>query len=91
MAERLPDDVRVVDCAGCRAVLAGDSVPQERAKALRLPRIAGRIHGRPYCAGCLAIAGAGVSGLAGGLATDHGSPSPWLEGSTRALEDGPRG
>lgn len=86
----LPDDLRVADCAGCGAVLAADRAQADALRCKHLPTIAGRIKGRPYCAGCLAIAGAGVSGLAGGMATDHGSPSPWLEGSTRAIEDGPR-
>lgn len=86
MPDQLPDDLRVVNCAGCEALLSAE--PQ---RLCGLPGVGGRIKGRPFCAGCLAVTGAGVSGLAGGMATDHGSPSPWHENATRAQEEGPRG
>lgn len=84
---KLPDDLRVVNCAGCDAMLAVDRAQADALRCKHLPTIAGRMHGRPYCAGCLDVGGAGVSGLAGGMATDHGSPSPWHENATRAHEE----
>lgn len=81
----LPDDAVVTNCAGCGALLACNDRDAKRT-GLRQPR--GRIKERPFCAGCLDVGGAGVSGLAGGMATDFGSPSPWRENAVRGLEDG---
>lgn len=81
----LPDSLIVVSCGTCRKLLAVDPV---EAAIHRVAKVAGRIKGRSYCSGCLAVSGAGVSGIAGGLATNLGSPSPWNENANRAREDG---
>ncbi len=65
-AESLEDVVKVVNCAGCGAVLLGRSMVgllrTRRAAVQALCRIefgqplhvcAGHIRGRPYCDGCL--------------------------------------
>ena len=79
----LPDAI-VVNCGGCRVLLAVD---RDLARAHAMPHVSGRINGRAYCRGCLDVSGAGVSGLAGGMATDFGSPSPWNETAQRAREE----
>ncbi|KKN85912.1 hypothetical protein LCGC14_0273240 [marine sediment metagenome] len=85
---RLPPEMVVVNCAGCRTVLRVD--PQNKWKGEAVPqRVRGRIKGKPFCSGCLDVSGAGISGLAGGMATDFGTPSPWHENSQRAAEDAP--
>lgn len=86
MNGKLPDDLVVVDCAGCKALLSSEKQPR-RVASTSIGKVAGRIKGRPFCAGCLNIPGAGVSGLAGGMAGDFGSPSPWSENANRARED----
>lgn len=84
-ARELPEDAVVVNCGGCRVLLAVD---RELARWHGMPHVAGRIDGRAYCAGCLKISGAGVSGLVGGMATDMNSPSPWHENVMRGHEEG---
>ena len=84
--DRLPPDLVIVDCASCGDVLRVDPTNRWEGQAVP-PRVAGRIKGAPFCSGCLDVSGAGVSGLAGGMATDHGTPSPWLEGAQRASEE----
>lgn len=58
-----PDDVGLVDCADCgRALLCPRTAAKldagthtaERATEL-MPRVAGRILGRPYCYGCIRL------------------------------------
>lgn len=91
MSRGLPLDVRVANCAGCGCLVLSVRELRRLGRDHGIQgRLAGRIHGRPYCHGCLEVSPAGVSGLAGGMATDHGSPSPWHENTTRAAEDGPR-
>ena len=85
--DRLPPDLIVVDCSGCSKVLRVDPKNKYKGQAVP-PRVAGRINGKPFCTGCLDVSGAGVSGLAGGMATDFGTPSPWNENARRAREDG---
>lgn len=54
-----PDSVRLVDCAGCHAVLLGASMRLAREHGLLppgytlMPMVATRFRGRPYCAGCV--------------------------------------
>lgn len=49
------DSIRLVNCAGCRRELLGDSMPERvEVDGYRLtPRVAGRLAGRPYCGKCL--------------------------------------
>jgi hypothetical protein len=53
------ESVRYCNCANCHAELLGTS-PENITMAMAVfgpdhmpPRVAGRIHGRPYCARCL--------------------------------------
>lgn len=49
-------DARLMNCAGCRALIAAFRNPHEAAKVvsedLGIQKIKGRVKGRPYCAEC---------------------------------------
>lgn len=84
------DDDKAANCATCRMLMLAQPLADDDLRRLAPDcpaTVAGRITGRAFCRGCLQISGAGVSGLAGGMATDFGSPSPWHENATRASED----
>lgn len=55
---RYPDDLIIVNCAGCRGLLQSSRSQVQRtgpdAGKCYLPVVRGRIDGRCYCAGCWA-------------------------------------
>jgi hypothetical protein len=76
----LPPDLRVANCAACGAPVTADRAQAERH---RLERLAGRIHGRPYCDPCLHSDG--IPGSGGGRAGPR-DDSPWQQNAVRILE-----
>ena len=87
------DEIKFCNCAGCGKKLLGKNMEGLReflSKDFKeMAEIGGRIDGRPYCNGCLAIPSSGVSGICGGASgppdEDIGS---YRTIAKRYLEDG---
>lgn len=74
-----PDDFVACNCAGCGEMISSDV----RRETFEVQRIAGRIHGRPFCGACLIVA----PKSAGSAGTTKGDEAgPWHENAVRALE-----
>ena len=77
--------MKVCNCAECGVEVSKDIFPG--IKDPRFPKrkaLGGRIHGRPYCHGCLSST-FGIGGRAGEY---KGEPSPGWENMIKVLEDG---
>ncbi len=75
-------DLKLCNCAECRVEMLGET-HKHLAKTLKMPAIAGRIGGRPYCGRCIQVRK--VAGSAKASADDE---SPCQSNAIRQLEDG---
>lgn len=55
MDNELPEDCLVCNCAQCGNLLIGENQSRRELPQDAPPTVGGRIHGRPYCRGCLTV------------------------------------